>query len=210
MKRVIASLLVLSVFAGRVVAQGDAVALAAQREAEENMKRLSATIGEVQAAQEQQHKEILDLRAEVDRLRSDVSKANNNAATQEALKRLNEQILKVDESRVADNKRIQETLEKLAHLITERPVLPAPTRPDIVAPPAANGGGNSAGRGPAGRETQEGFDYVVAKDDTLDVIAKAYRSQGIMVTRKMIMDANPTVKWERLRIGQKIFIPKPK
>jgi LysM repeat protein len=209
MKRVIASLLVLSVFAGRLVAQGDAVALAAQREAEENMKRLGATITEVQTAQEQQHKEILDLRAEVDRLRSDVSKANNNAATQEALKRLNEQILKVDESRVADNKRIQEALEKLAHLITERPVLPAPVRPEIAAPPANNGAGNNPGR-PAGRETQEGFEYVVAKDDTLDVIAKAYRAQGIMVTRKMIMDANPNVKWERLRIGQKIFIPKPK
>ena len=56
----------------------------------------------------------------------------------------------------------------------------------------------------------EGFDYVIAKNDTLGDIVTAYRKQGINVTRKMVMDANPNVKWEALRIGQKIFIPKPK
>ena len=31
-----------------------------------------------------------------------------------------------------------------------------------------------------------------------------------MVTSKAILAANPTVDWNRLKIGQKIFIPKPK
>jgi LysM repeat protein len=29
------------------------------------------------------------------------------------------------------------------------------------------------------------------------------------VTQKQMMDANPGVNWNRLRIGQKIFIPAP-
>ena len=57
---------------------------------------------------------------------------------------------------------------------------------------------------------QEGFDYVVQKNDTLSGIIQAYRGKGIKVTTKSVTEANPTVKWERLRVGQKVFIPKPK
>jgi len=39
---------------------------------------------------------------------------------------------------------------------------------------------------------------------------KRYNDEKIPVTTKAIKNANPNVDWNRLRIGQKIFIPKPK
>lgn len=206
MKRV-SIILLIAVSAARVFAQADAVALAAQREAEENLKRMSATIEVVQTSQEAQQKQVGALAAEVEKLRGEVARANNNAATMESLKKLNEQILKVDESRIADNRRIQEALEKLAKLIAERPSMP-PVRPVDRPPPVVNPVG--PGTRPAGASPEEGFDYVIQSGDRLDIIVKAYRDQHIMVTTKAIMDANPTVNWSKLRIGQKIFIPKPK
>ena len=47
-------------------------------------------------------------------------------------------------------------------------------------------------------------------NDRLDKIVKYYRDQGVKVTQKSIMDANPGVKWERLQVKQKLFIPLPK
>lgn len=58
--------------------------------------------------------------------------------------------------------------------------------------------------------TGEGFEHPIAKGDTLGAVVQAYRDQGIKVTRKMVQDANPNVNWDKLVIGRKIFIPKPK
>ena len=208
MKRAIAGLLLGSLFATRLLAQ-DAVAIAAQREAEENLKRLTATISEVQTAQEEQRKQITGLSAEIDKVRGEITKANNNAATQESLKRLSDQIIKVDERRIADNKHVEEALEQLKRLIVERPTPPSRPPRDTSPPPSTNPG-NTTPRVSTTGGPDEGFEYSVQQGDRLDLIVKAYREQKIMVTSKMVMDANPTVKWERLKVGQKIFIPKPK
>jgi LysM repeat protein len=51
---------------------------------------------------------------------------------------------------------------------------------------------------------------VQAGDHHLGVIVKRYNDEKIPVTMRSIMNANPTVDWNRLKIGQKINIPKPK
>jgi len=213
MKRAIAGLLLCSMLATRLVAQagGDAVAIAAQREAEENYKRLSATLEDLQTTQANQQKRIAELAGEVSKLREELSKANSNAAMEESVRRLNEQIRKVDESRVADNKKLYEAMEKLGKLIAERPALPPPPR-DTAAPRTGSGNGTSVPppRGSGAGATEEGYDYIIQPGDRLDLIVKEYRKNNIPVTMKMIMDANPSVKWEKLHVGQKIFIPKPK
>jgi TolA-binding protein len=213
MKHALAGFLLSSLFASSVVAQADAVTLAAQQEAEERYKRLSATVEELQTTQAAQQKQITALASEISKLRDEIAHNNNNAATQDSIRKLNEQILKVDESRIADNKRIQETLEKLAKAIKEFPPAPVSGRGSgtttEVRPPPANGGGNTRPV-PTRPVPEEGFEYVIQRDDILDKIVAKYRAEKIMVTKKSIMDANPTVDWSRLKIGQKIFIPKPK
>jgi TolA-binding protein len=210
MKRVFAGLLLGSlIVTSGVVRAADAVTLAAQQEAEERYKRLAATVEELQTALAAQQKQISSLSSEVNKLRDEISRNNNNAATQESIRELNKQILKVDESRVADNKRIQEALEKLGQTIIKSPVAPPRRTGTDPGPGPGNVGGNP--RPQTNRPAhEEGFEYVVLKDDILDKIVARYREEKIMVTKKAIMDANPNVDWSRLRIGQKIFIPKPK
>jgi TolA-binding protein len=191
-------------------AQADAVAIAAQREQEENVKRLTATVQEVQEAQQRQQERVSALAGEIDKLRSEVAKANNNAATHEAIKRLSDQIVKVDQERVLDNKKVYEALGELKKLILDRPAPPSPRPPVRDVAPAVPPGGNGSRVTPPPNISEEGFEYIIQRDDTLSHIVTAYQKQGIKVTQKQVMDANPAVKWNALRIGQKIFIPKPK
>ena len=208
MKRAIAGILFASVFAVGVARAADAVTLAAQQEAEERYRRLAATVEEIQSAQMAQQKQISGLGSDLSRLRDEVARNNNNAANQESFRRLSEQILKVDESRIADNKRIQEALAQLGKAIRDMPAAPAPRPRDPLPVPSATG---TTRNGPAVSSVpEEGFEYMIQSGDRLDVIVKKYRDEKIMVTTKSIMDANPTVNWSKLRIGQKIFIPKPK
>lgn len=218
MKQVFAGLLLVAALAGRLAAQPDAVALAAQREMEENVRRLQATITEVQSAQEQQHKEIEELRGAVQQLRSEIGKLNQSAIIQElqnTIRKLDDKIMKVDESRASDSKRIFEALKDLGKLVAERPAMPQP--PSLApAPGTRNGSGGNAtvpaetSRTGAGNTVQEGYEYTIVSGDHLGRIVQRYRDQNILVTMKMVQDANPAVKWEKLRVGQKIFIPRPK
>jgi LysM repeat protein len=65
----------------------------------------------------------------------------------------------------------------------------------------------TGGSSPGGREN--GYEYKVAEHDTLSIIAKAYRDQGIKVTADQILKANPGLDPKNLKVGQKIFIPAP-
>ena len=206
MKRALAAIILGLLIAANARA-ADAVTLAAQQEAEERYKRLTATVEELQMTLSAQQKQISSLSGEISKLRDEIARNNNSAANQESIRELNEQILKVDKSRIEDNKRIQEALEKLGQTIIKAPLSPSRRVDSGPAP----GAGGSTQRSQTNRPVQEeGFEYIVQKDDILDKIIARYREEKIMVTRKAVMDANPTVDWNRLRIGQKIFIPKPK
>ncbi|MEI9961901.1 MAG: LysM domain-containing protein [Limisphaerales bacterium] len=62
---------------------------------------------------------------------------------------------------------------------------------------------------PAPGGKQKGYEYEIHSGDTLSVIAKAYRDQGIKVTSDQILKANPGLDAKSLKVGQKIFIPAP-
>jgi LysM repeat protein len=58
---------------------------------------------------------------------------------------------------------------------------------------------------------EDGFDYVIQKGDYLGkIVARCREVDKVMVTRDMVMAANPKVDWNKLQVGQHIFIPKPK
>jgi len=185
------------ILAGGLVGQNVALGQT-QDEAEERYRRLSARIEELVASQALQQQQIAGLERGLRELSNQISRNNTSAATQESLRHLGEQIQKVDEARVADNKRVFEAIEELQRAI----------RSAMLYPPKPPPGRTSTTPEPSG--PMEGYEYVVQKNDTLSGIVQNYRQNGIKVTSKSIMDANPNVKWEALRVGQKIFIPKPK
>ena len=215
MKRALVGIL-LSVFVAAGAARAaDAVALAAQQEAQENAKRLTATIEEFRTTQDEQQKRITALSAELSKLRDEIARNNSDTTHKAALDQLREQIVKVDKARIADNERIEEALKKLGEAIKRMPAAAPPRRAtggDAGTVPATGGGRLPPSRGTTNTAgaTEEGYDYEILAGDRLDKIVAKYQAEKIMVTSKAIMAANPTVDWNRLRIGQKIFIPKPK
>jgi hypothetical protein len=210
MKRVFAGILFSSVLATASLRAADAVTLAAQQEAEERYKNLVARIEETQAAQMALEKRISALASDFSKLRDEVARNNTGGATQESIRKLDEQIRKVDESRIADNKRVQEGFEKLEKLIRTMAATPPPRRPESNAGAAAGGNVRPITNTAAGPGVQDGFEYTVQQNDYLGKIVTRLREEKIMVTRKAIEDANPAVEWTKLQVGQKIFIPKPK
>ncbi len=194
----------------------DAVTLAAQQEMQDNYKRLTATIEEYQTTQAALQKQISALSGEVSKLRDETARNNNDSSHKESIRQLGEQIRKVDEARIADNKRIQEALERLGETIKKMPVGASPRRPSGVSDSGTGGsGGSTTGKIGGARPStnsaaEEGFEYEVVSGDRPDVIAAKYKAEKINVTARDIINANKNVDWNKLRVGQKLFIPKPK
>lgn len=171
----------------------------------ERLNKLSGQIEDLIAAKEVQNKKIDELAKALETVQQQQSKPNVSYASQEDLKALKESLLEVDRKRKADYEHVAKELENLARTLR----VPA-NRP----PPAASGDGSGTGvraqdgsGGATPARPEKGYEYVVKADDTISAIAKAYNDQGIKVTVKQILDANPKVKPETLKPGQKIFIP---
>jgi LysM repeat protein len=217
MKRALAGLFLSLIFVASIpLRAADAVALAAQQEIVESNKRLLATVEELQNTQAAQQKQISTLMAELGKLRDEISRNNNDAAnkeSRESIRKLGEQIVKVDDARIADNKRFQEALERLGETF-KKTITTRPVRPMDLA--SNNTGGTTAkpatprGTSGGGSATEEGFEYIVVSGDRPDKIAAKYQAEKINVTAASIIKANPSVDWTKLQVGQKLFIPKPK
>jgi TolA-binding protein len=193
----------------------DAVTLAAQQEMQDNYKRLTATIEEYQTTQAALQKQISALSSEISKLRDEAARNNNDSSHKESVRQLGEQIRKVDETRIADNRRIQEALEKLGQTITKMPVSAPSKGPVRVSDSGTGNGGSTTVKGVGTRvsmnaSAEEGYEYEVVSGDRPDVIAAKYKAEKINVTARDIINANKNVDWNKLKVGQKLFIPKPK
>jgi LysM repeat protein len=114
------------------------------------------------------------------------------------LKKLADQVQEIDKKRQADRELILKEIENSAKSAVRLHRKPTPTvttnPPPAIQAPAATGKRLRI-QSPAG--------------DTLSIIAKAYRDQGIKVTTDQILKANPGLNPNSLKVGQKIFIPAP-
>lgn len=214
MKRFFILLAVSLSLAGRGVLAQDAApastnttasSIAAQEAADERHKRLAAEMEALQLDNESMKAKIASLEQKIDDLRQQMAAAANNSGVQEDLKRLAENIALVDKKREEDKEAISEEIRKsiasLGKTLAAAPVpahAPAP-KLQLESPPLA---------------AEDGFSYTIQEGDSLSAIVKAYnadfKSKGLKtITVKQAMEANPNVKWDRLRVGQKIVIPKP-
>ena len=209
-------------------AQQDSPTAAAEREqAEERHRTLTKRLDGIEESIAAFQKNVTALRDEVRRLKDELDRSkskNEGAATQESIKYLAEKIEEVDKKRLADSERTVKEFDKLRKFILESlsgprgtPLPPAeanPSRTNRVGTPRTNPGGSprsNPGGSPradtGGKQT--GWDYTIREKDTLAGILAALRKQGINVTQKQIEQANEGVNWNKLKIGQVIFIPAP-
>jgi hypothetical protein len=181
-----------------------AAAIAAQDAADERYKRMAADMQALQLDNQSLKAKLASLEQKIDDLRQQQAAANNSGV-QEDLKRLADKIVQVDQKRQEDKQAISEEIRKaiggLAKSLAGAGAparLPSPKSPPDNATPA---GANDVS-------------YTIKEGDNLSLIVKAYnadfKSKGWKtITLKEAMDANPNVDWTRLRVGQKIIIPRP-
>jgi hypothetical protein len=168
--------------------------LSARQELEDFIRGTNTRLRDLEEGMQAQQKRILALEDENQKLRIDLlrlSRSNPTAGFEESLKQLAQDIKEVDRKRLADNKLTLEKLSDLERSIRTRPT-PSPPPPDTgrkIDPKA------------------ELFKYSVQKGDSLLRIVSKLRAQGNQVTQKAIEDANPGVAWNRLQIGQEIYVP---
>lgn len=166
---------------------------------EERFNKLAAQIDDLRANQESITKRLESLAKDVDTLRGQLDKPAGNFASDEDLKRLAESVKEVDRKRLDDYEKIRTELKNLGKSLSA----PTPAVRRTVTSTSSEGGSEKAA-GP-----DKGFEYQIKRGDTLAVIVKAYHENNINVTMAQILKANPGLKPDKLRVGQKIFIPAP-
>jgi TolA-binding protein len=192
----------------------DPAAIAAREEAEARYTRMNTRVQELEEANVSFQKrmqalteEIRGLRDEIDRLRS----KNDNAATQESLKRLTDAVQDIEKKRQADKELVLERFKELAKLAQAKPpgVDKPPSGTAVRPPPVGSDKSPGDGAKPGPTVPENGYEYAIKKGDTLEKILRDLKAHDIKVNQKQVENANPGVNWNRLKIGQKIFIPAP-
>ena len=170
---------------------------------QQQLDKISGQLQDLTDGQERQTQRINALEKELADLAEKVNQpVENNSASVEDLKKLAEQVQEIDQKRQDDRKLILDQLEKLAK------VAAGGGHHASFNPPPSTDNDNPASA-PAPNVPQSGHPYTIGAGDTLAAIAKAYRSQGVKVTVKEILAANPGLDANKLYVGKKIFIPDP-
>ncbi|MGA2240533.1 MAG: LysM domain-containing protein [Verrucomicrobiota bacterium] len=188
MKRILIWFLVLSFSVAAACAQDDAT--------QQQINKLNGQLQDLLDAQALQAKRITALEKEISELRD---KSNGSGANPDDLQKLANQVQEIDKKRQADRELILKEIGKLGKV--GGPSSGRKSAPSVTTN-AATGSSSAGGKG-------SGYEYKVAAGDTLSIIAKAYRDQGIKVTAEQILKANPGLDPKNLKVGQKIFIPEP-
>ncbi|MFO1478323.1 MAG: LysM peptidoglycan-binding domain-containing protein [Verrucomicrobiota bacterium] len=187
MKRIF-QFLVVAALAAPALAQGQDAAV------EERLNRLSAQIQDLSEARDAQNRKLDELARQVRELQEKAGRPDTTAASNDDLKQLAANIKEVDRKRQEDNEKIVRELKDLSRSLgsgsTRKPVAVAPTAPAADA-----------------KVPDNGYEYVIKSGDTLSLISKAYTDKGVKVSVEDILKANPGLKPDRMRVGQKIFIP---
>ena len=191
--------LIASLLSTLLSAQDSPNDIAQRQEAEERYKRLNATVEDLTGANQALQKRLVSLQEDVGKLREELARATDkhrDAATQETLKQLAKAIEDVDKRRAADYEKTVAAFGALEKKVTDAvtPVKPKTASPGASSPSA---------------KPEKGYEYTIRDRDNPTVIAAALKQQGMKITSKQIIDANPGIDWTKLRIGQKIFIPAP-
>jgi LysM repeat protein len=166
---------------------------------EERLNKLNGLVQDLVEDKTNQKKQLESLAKELESLREQQNHPNTAYAMQQDLQRLAEKIQEIDRKREADKELILKKIEELAKTL----VVPS-KKHAVAAPPPATGAADT----PATPE--KGFEHVIQSGDTLSTIVAAYREQKIKVTLDQILKANPGLVPEKMKVGQKIFIPAPK
>jgi LysM repeat protein len=171
---------------------------------EEKLNKLSGQIEDLLAARAADQKKMAEMAREIESLREQVSKPTGNYASQDDMKRLAEVVKEIDRKRMEDYDKIQAQMVKIGKVVASAPAAP----PARKSPPGTSKNSDTNASDKAA-PPEKGYEYVIQSGDTLSAIVHAYKEKNIKVTSDQILKANPGLKANALRPGQKIWIPAP-
>jgi len=170
---------------------------------QQQLDELRGHYQDAQEALQRQAQQITALEKQISELREKVSTPApvTDSASNADLKKLAEQVQEIERKRSEDHDYVVKQLDNLSK-IAAQPVTPPPRR-NATPPKTATDDPGSAS------VPTKGYEYEVKSGDNLGLIVKAYRAQGVKVTKDQIIKANPKINPDVLIPGKKIFIPDP-
>lgn len=223
MKRILLALtLVASLLLAVPARAQNAVGDAARQELEDRLRRVERDLEAMKEANDVLRRKLTSLEAgmnEVSRAAVDRANANNNilklTASKDELAQLEHALKQSEQHREADKKWFVDQLKELGKVIANPPtpvVLPPHATPKVGKSKVDNGGEKTRTI-PGVPDT--GVYHVVEKDQTAGAILKAYnddlkaKGRPGKITLKQLEAANSGADMNKLRAGQKLFIPIP-
>lgn len=203
----LALLIATSLTAGETPAE-----IAARQEAEDNYRRINARVDDLFAAVESMQKRFSALQDELRKLSDEVTRAGDktrDTSTQESLKTIAKAIEEVDKKRIADRDKFLSAVSDLEKSISNfgksasTPPVAKSTKSRVQSPKNDSNGSTPPPR------SEKGYEYTVQEGDNLTRIVSGLNKQGLKITAKQIVDANPGLNSDKLYINQKLFIPAP-
>lgn len=171
---------------------------------EERLNKLSGQIEDLIASQKTLRDQVSALTRELQSVRDEQGKPNTSYISREEFNRLADAIKEVDRKRIEDNEKIHNDLVSLGKTLAATPAPSHPKRNSVAQQPPPD---TAAPDKTPANIPDKGFEHVVQSGDTLSLIVQGCRDKNIKVTIDQIIKANPGLKPERLKVGQKIFIP---
>ena len=200
---------------------GDAV----RQELEDRLRRVERDLEAVKEANDALRRKLSGIESSVGEVgRAAVERANSNnnilklTATKDELLQLEKALKESEQHREADKKWFVEQLKELGRVIASPPSSPSTSTPAHSPTKSGRSKGDSGGEKPRTLPPgtpDTGVYHLVEKNQTALEILKAYnddlkaKGRTTKITLKQLDAANPGTNMDRLRSGQKLFIPIP-
>ena len=165
---------------------------------DERVKQLLGKIENLEEANSGQKKQIEALVKEIQSLREHQQNVPTTGfASSEDMRELARKVQEIEEKRKSDRAYLEREFERLAKLAGAK-----------TSPPK-----NIEREKPPANHTPlpgKGVEHVIASGDTISTIAAAYSKElNAKISTALILKANPTLKPEKMKVGQTILIPVP-
>ena len=215
----------------------DAATLARERAAEEESRRMTSLIENLQQANSAQQRRINDLYKDVADLRRQLNEFENryknnqlSAVSQTDIRKIYDKMGEIEKSRQADNELVKEQFKELKRLLDRPPVI-IPAAPTVNNPSGRDRSGDRDRDRVGDRDSKppkdnnddeapayngEYFGYKIKSGDRLTQIIAAFNSRlkeegknKAPITLDMVKKANPKMNPNNLVVGREIKIPVP-
>ena len=189
---------------------GDAV----RQELEDRLRRVERDLEGVKEANDALRKKLADLQRNASLIEDSAAKAATKTsnilqttASKEELHQLRDALKESERRRIEDQKKLSDVLDRLQRELSAAPPPVRPSKAKSETPPSEKTKAHPTG------VPDTGVYHVVEKNQTASEIIKAYnddqkaKGRPGKLTLQQLAAANPGMDMNKVRAGQKLFIP---